>query len=92
MPGGTANAAWIEMLDAIGAGFNGLTYKGAPIPVVFRFFHEMTGGWYWWGSSCSTSTEYKAAWTYTVEYLRDTASVHSLLYVYAPSKVEPRPP
>ena len=42
------------------------------VPVVFRLFHENSGFWFWWGTKHATGAEFKAAWKYTVEYLRDT--------------------
>ncbi len=53
------------------------------IPVLFRPFHENSGGWFWWGSSVSVES-YQAMWRYMVNYLEDKG-VHNFLYVYSPN-------
>jgi len=60
--------------------------KEVGTPLIFRPFHEATGGWFWWGSKSSTAAEYRHAWQWTVSYLRETKHVHNVLYAYAPSK------
>ena len=55
------------------------------IPILLRLFHENTGTWYWWGTSCCNSSQYIKVFRYTVNYLRDSG-LHNLLIVYAPSK------
>lgn len=58
---------------------------GKAIPILFRTLHEQNGGWFWWGSSQTTAFDYIKMWKYTVDYLKNTAQLHNLLYVYAPS-------
>lgn len=86
LPGGSANAQWTSWLDTI-ADFMLDTRddQGDVIPFVFRLFHENTGHWYWWSSKCASPEEYKAAWRYTVRYLRDSKGLHNALYIYCPS-------
>lgn len=69
------------------------TFKvnGIKIPIIFRLFHENTGGWYWWGvdsyddvQTC-TDDEYKALFNFTQDYIHD-AGVHNILWEYAPAK------
>lgn len=62
--------------------------SGELIPILFRPFHELTGSWFWWGKAHCTPQEYIAIWRYTVGYLKDTAQVHNLLYVYCTDKFE----
>jgi len=57
--------------------------KGEMIPIIFRPFHEHTGGWFWWGRGHASPTEYVKLWRYTVDYLRNKKKVHNLLYVYS---------
>jgi hypothetical protein len=83
LPGGSSNEIFRTQLDKI-ADFM-LTLKGEKgelIPVLFRPFHEHTGGWFWWGSKTTSDDEYKSLFKYTVEYLKNTRQVHNLLYVY----------
>lgn len=58
--------------------------KGDLVPVIFRPLHEHTQGWSWWGSSCTTETEFIEFWQMMVKYLRDTKGVHNLLYAISP--------
>ena len=64
--------------------------KGEAIPVIFRPFHEHTGGWFWWGRGHATPTEYVKMWQYTVDYLRDKKKVHNLLYAYSTDRFTSR--
>ena len=58
------------------------------VPIIFRPFHEHTGGWFWWGKGHASPEEYKAIWQFTVTYLRDSLNVHQLLYAYSPDKTQ----
>lgn len=87
LPGGAKHETYKASLDKVAAYFKslkvGFIFK-KQIPVVFRPFHEHTGGWFWWGQPNCTPDEYKALWRFTVEYLRDVKGVHNLLYCYSP--------
>lgn len=56
---------------------------GKLIPIIFRPFHEMEGGWFWWGKPYRTPIEFKKLWRFTVEYLRDSLGVHNFIYAYS---------
>lgn len=58
--------------------------KGDPIPVVFRPYHEMNGGWFWWGAGNCTVTAYKMLYQDLVTLLKQNG-VHNLLYAYSPN-------
>jgi mannan endo-1,4-beta-mannosidase len=58
------------------------------VPVIFRPWHEMNGGWFWWGGKNRSGEDYIKLWKYTVETLRDKYGVHHLLYCYSPNKPE----
>ncbi len=66
-----------------------LEYKGKPIPIIFRPFHEMNGFWFWWGEPNCNSIDYIRLWRETVRLLRDKHKLHNLLYVYSPNKLGP---
>lgn len=55
-------------------------------PVLFRPFHEMNGGWFWWGSHSEAFTpeKYKQLYQLTVDYLREK-EIDNVLYVWAPT-------
>ncbi len=82
LPGGEKNALFNEQLDRVADFLLSLKgSKGEMIPVLFRPYHEHTGGWFWWGT-VTPDEEYKALFRYTYNYLKDTRNVHHLLWVY----------
>ena len=88
LPGGEKHEQYKATLDQLAAFTLSLKDKdGAPIPIIFRPFHEHTGSWFWWGRKFCTVEEYKALWRFTVEYLRDVKGIHQFLYAYSPDKV-----
>jgi mannan endo-1,4-beta-mannosidase len=62
---------------------NDLVVDGEKIPIVFRPWHEMTGGWFWWGSSATSTTSYKELFRLTVEYFN--ARTNSVLFCWSPN-------
>jgi mannan endo-1,4-beta-mannosidase len=88
LPGGSHHAAYRATLDTVADFFLSLRARGrdgreALVPVVFRPYHETTGGWFWWGRRHATAAEYAALWRFTVAYLRDARQVHNLLWSYS---------
>ena len=81
LPGGEKNDVFNAYLDTIAAYANALEAQN--IPVIFRPFHENTGGWFWWGTS-NTTESYKSLYAYTRDYL-ESKGVHNMLYVYSPN-------
>ncbi|AWM14791.1 beta-mannosidase [Flavobacterium sediminis] len=85
LPGGTNHEYYKTKLDKIATVLTNM--KGTDnkqIPVILRLFHEFDGGWFWWGSQWCTAAQYQQLWQFTVEYLRDTKSVHNILYAFSP--------
>ena len=62
---------------------NDLVMNGEPIPVVFRPWHEMNGGWFWWGSQATTPAGYKALYKLTVDYFKTRTT--SVLFCWSPN-------
>jgi mannan endo-1,4-beta-mannosidase len=88
LPGGTEHARYTQWLDRFADFATSLRAPGrsgaeVPVPVIFRPFHEMSGGWFWWGARHATPDEYRQLWSFTVEYLRDRKGVHNLLWGYS---------
>ena len=81
LEGGEYNAQFNAYLDIIAE--YALELQEENIPILFRPFHENSGGWFWWGTSTSPDS-YKAMWKYMVNYLQDKG-VHNMLYVYSPN-------
>jgi len=86
LPGGPQHPKYVAWLDRLGAFFGSVrTADGEPVPIIFRPFHEMGGGWFWWGRGHATPEDYRALWRFTVEYVRDYKGVHNLLWAYSPN-------
>lgn len=62
---------------------NDLVADGEKIPIVFRPFHEMNGGWFWWGSMAITAEEYKILYQLTVDYM--TERTNTVLFCWSPN-------
>ncbi|RYF80682.1 MAG: beta-mannosidase, partial [Chitinophagaceae bacterium] len=83
LPGASKHALFTSWLDKVAAFMNDLKdEKGNFIPVLFRPFHELTGNWFWWCSNNGSPEEFKTAWKFTVDYLKNKKQLHHLLYVY----------
>jgi len=83
LPGGVNHEKYKLWLDNVAGFFLSLKdEQNQLIPILFRPYHELTGNWFWWGTSACSPEEFKAIWKYTIQYLRDVKQVHSLLYVY----------
>lgn len=86
LPNGVNNKKYLLWMDILANYLLSLKDEdGKLIPILFRPYHEHTGGWFWWGKNQCTTDEYTSLWKYTVDYLRDTKNVHSLLYTYSPN-------
>ena len=75
---------WMEQLDLIAAGL--LELKAAGVVVLWRPFHEMNGGWFWWGAQKPES--FIAVWRHMFEYFSQTKGLDNLLWVYGPNHGE----
>lgn len=80
LPGGAYNAQFTAYLDIIADYAKGL----GDIPVLFRPFHENSGGWFWWGAATTDIETYNALFRYTEDYLT-SVGVHNFIYVYSPN-------
>jgi len=82
LPGGENHQKFIAWLDKASSFFLSLKDKrGKNIPILFRPYHELTGGWFWWGKGNCTPEEFKTLWKFTFDYLQKKG-VHNLIYVY----------
>lgn len=87
LPGGTRHEWFKEKLDQVASFSSKLKgTKGELIPFIFRPFHEFDGSWFWWGADFCTPEEYKTAYKFTVDYLKNTKGVHNILYAFSPDR------
>lgn len=85
LPGGANHEWYKKKLDKVASVVSNLKgTNGELIPIIFRPFHEFDGSWFWWGASFCTPDEYKTAYQFTVDYLKNTKGVHNILYAFSP--------
>ncbi len=85
LPGGKVHEKYLYKLQQIADMAKAcIGADGKLVPIIFRPFHEMEGGWFWWGRPHRTPEEFIALWRFTVEYLRDNLEVHNFLYAFSP--------
>lgn len=75
---------WMRQLDDIAAGLQELQEAG--VVVLWRPFHEMNGGWFWWGAQ--KPEIFKQAWQHMFDYYTKTKGLHNLIWVYGPNHGE----
>jgi len=84
LPEGAAHELYLERLDQAADFFSSLkTESGDLIPVIFRPFHEMTGGWFWWGHGNCSAEQYIELFQFTIDYLRKEKGMHQLIIAYS---------
>lgn len=84
LKGGAKNSKFVKWMKTVAAFLNSLqTTDGQPVPVIFRPWHEMSGGWFWWGKESCTPEEYQKFFRYTIELL-EKQGVANCLYCYSP--------
>jgi len=87
LPGGEKNALYTIWLDRVADFLNSLQGKnGESIPIILRLFHELNGGWFWWGKDQCSPEEMKQCWRFTIHYLKDKKKLHNLLYAFNTDK------
>ncbi|MCM1256412.1 MAG: Ig-like domain-containing protein [Roseburia sp.] len=82
LPGGKYNAQFTTFMDIIAD--YALALQAKSIPVLFRPYHENSGGWFWWGAASTDIETYNALFRYTEDYL-SSRGVHNFIYVYSPN-------
>jgi mannan endo-1,4-beta-mannosidase len=85
VPGATHHEVYRVYLDRVADFLQTLKDdEGALIPIVFRPFHEHTGGWFWWGANHATDEQFVTLWRFTVEHLRRRRGLDHLLFAISP--------
>lgn len=88
LPGGECHETFVGWLDRLADFLSSLkTDDGVKVPVLFRPWHEHTGGWFWWGERLCSADDYKALWRLTANRLA-ADGVNNVLYAYS-SGIEP---
>ena len=79
-PRTAAYARYMEQVDEIARGLADL--QDAGVPVLFRPFHEMQGGWFWWGAH---PVALRKLWRNLFNYYTHEKGLHNLLWVWSPN-------
>jgi mannan endo-1,4-beta-mannosidase len=80
-PDGETHRRWMLELDTIAAGLAAL--QDAGVVVLWRPFHEMNGGWFWWGAKKPET--FIRVWRHMFDYFTKTKRLNNLLWVYGPN-------
>ena len=83
-PGNEAHDRWMKELDTLAAGLKEL--QDADVVVLWRPFHEMNGGWFWWGAK--EPETFIRVWRQMFDYFTKTKGLNNLLWVYSPNHGE----
>lgn len=81
--GTEANNTWKEYVDRLAEELKKLQELG--IPVLFRPYHEMNGGWFWWGAH-KGENGFVALWKILYHYYTDYHKLNNLIWVWSPDK------
>jgi mannan endo-1,4-beta-mannosidase len=81
-PDSDTHRRWMRELDQLAAGLKELDDAG--VVVLWRPFHEMNGGWFWWGAKDPES--FIKLWRQMFEYFTHTKGLNNLLWVYGPNQ------
>lgn len=82
-PGTEANVRWHEQLDLLAHGLGQL--QAAGVVVLWRPFHEMNGGWFWWCGAGTAKQDFIRLWRDHHEFLTVRCALNNLLFVYSPA-------
>lgn len=82
-PGSDLHLAWENQVDRI-AGYLKIL-ADLDIPVLWRPYHEMNGGWFWWGRHPNDNFGFNRLWNMLFERFTRIHSLHNLLWVWNPN-------
>jgi len=80
-PDTDTHTRWMQQLDLMAEGLKEL--KDAGVVVLWRPFHEMNGGWFWWGAQDPQT--FIRVWRHMFDYFSKTKGLDNLLWVYGPN-------
>ena len=85
-PGTALHGQWRAQMDLLAGYLQEL--QAAGIPVIFRPYHEMNGGWFWWGGRPGPAG-FQALWRQLYAYYTGHHQLHNLLWAWTPDKPQP---
>ncbi|MGH7491513.1 MAG: glycoside hydrolase family 26 protein [bacterium] len=84
-PGTELNERWKAQVDVIAWHLKQL--RNASVPVLWRPYHEMNGGWFWWGKK-GGDTGYKKLYRMLFERLVRFHGLNNLIWVFNTNEVK----
>jgi mannan endo-1,4-beta-mannosidase len=78
---GPTHERWMHELDLLAAGLQEL--REAKVVVLWRPFHEMNGGWFWWGAKDPET--FIKVWRQMFDYFTIDKGLDNLIWVYSPN-------
>lgn len=84
LPGGGRHDLFMGWLGKVGDYLEQIK----EIPVIFRPWHEHTGGWFWWGAGLCSAEEYNALWVMTYDYLVKDRGLDNLVWAISPNGLQ----
>lgn len=78
-PGTEINERWKSQVDVIAWFLKQL--RDAGVPILWRPYHEMNGGWFWWGKK-KGDNGYKKLWRMMFDRFTNFHKLNNLLWVY----------
>ncbi|WP_310829685.1 glycosyl hydrolase [Paenibacillus pedocola] len=78
-PGTVQYTALLADLDKTALSLQQLSNAG--VPVLWRPYHEMNGGWFWWGQK----SRFSELWNLMFERYTEVHGLHNLLWVWSPN-------
>lgn len=85
LPGGVLQPKFDKWLDIVVTFIKSLKDKnGNSVPVIFRPWHEMSGGWFWWGVGSCTTEQYRQLFVYTHDYMEGKGCTN-IVWAFSPN-------
>ncbi len=85
LDGGAQEAKFNQWLGKVSDFINSLKTKdGKKVPVIFRPWHEMNGGWFWWGANSCTPDEYAKLYAKTYHTFTK-AGCNNIVWAWSPN-------
>ncbi|VGO17215.1 Mannan endo-1,4-beta-mannosidase [Pontiella desulfatans] len=78
-PGTKLHRQWEEQVDRMAVYLKQL--QQADVPVLWRPYHEMNGGWFWWGNR----SDFSRLWRQLYVRLTEVHDLNNLLWVWNPN-------
>lgn len=89
LPGGEKHEVFMGWLDRAASYIASLKDSGGHrIPVIFRPWHEHTGGWFWWGKGHCSAEQYNSLWIMTYDYLVNEKGMDYLCWAISPGAAD----